>query len=270
MKLRASGVLIVFLITGATWGQPGPQQPEFEVASIRLGKPDTPSLEIRSPKLSAAPGSNVTFGNMSVQELIMQAYGIAYGQISGPDWLTAAGPASRGQNRFDVVAKIPENASGGQVPLMLRTLLEKRFKLAVHREKKTMEVYSLEVAKGGPKLRESARGNSETGCMRSLGGRPGATLIATCRGAGMSDLARQLPVWATAYFPDGPVLDETGLPGTYDFELSWVTRPEIDAGAEGPTIIDALQRQLGLRIEHRGEPVEVLVIDHCEKLPTEN
>jgi len=136
--------------------------------------PDLGLIQNRAPSLNADPGRNINFANISIRDLIMHAYGVGARQISGPDYVT---------DRFDVVARVPEDAKREQVPLMLRTLLTQRFKLSFHRDQKTMQVYALEVAKGGPKLQDSGGGDRvESGCARSFAETPGATLADSAKG----------------------------------------------------------------------------------------
>jgi uncharacterized protein (TIGR03435 family) len=172
---------------------------------------------------------------------------------------------------FDVVARVPVEAAKEQIPRMLQTLLAQRFKLALHRDQKVMQIYALEVAKNGPKMHESADDDKgESGCGRSFAETQGATLAAVCRKMSSSNVAQQLQALAPGYFTDGPILDKSGLKGVYDFKLEWITRVEANNGSDGPTIFDAVQKQLGLKLDARKESVEFLVIDHCEKEPTEN
>ena len=260
---RAGAVAILAIsVSGAVFGQSSAASPEFEVASVRASNPGLGLIQNRTPNLNTDPGRNLTFANISLRDLIMLAYGVGARQISGPDWLT---------NRFDIVAKVPADASKEQIPPMLRTLLAQRFKLALHRDHKVMQVYALELAKGGPKLPESAAGdNGESGCTRSFAEREGATLAAVCHRMTSSDVAQQVQALAPGYFTDGPIVDRTGLQGVYNFKLEWITRVEANNGSDGPTIFDAVQQQLGLKLEARKESVEILAIDHCEKEPTEN
>ena len=205
----------------------------------------------------------MNFANISLRDLMMLAYGVGARQITGPDFLT--------QNRFDIIARVPADAKKEEIPQMLRALLAERFKLALHREQKTMQVYALEVAKGGVKLKESAAGDKgEAGCARSFAEREGATLAAVCTGMRAADIAQQVQSLAPGYFQDGPVVDASGLKGVYDFKLEWITRIEANAGSGGPTIFDAVQQQLGLKLESRKQALEMLFVDHCESVPTEN
>jgi uncharacterized protein (TIGR03435 family) len=84
------------------------------------------------------------------------------------------------------------------------------------------------------------------------------------------DIAQQLQALAPGYFRDGPVVDLTGLKGVYDFKLEWITRAEANEGSDGPSMFDAVQQQLGLKLQSRKQSLEILVIDHVEKVPTEN
>src|SRR6476660_8570560 len=125
------------------------QQPAFEVASIRSAAQTTPEL-VASGKLHVGmkiDAGRVDIGFFSLRELIPLAYDVKPFQVVGPDWLSA--------QRFDILAKMPDGATKEQVPAMLRALLEERFKLVVHRESKEQPVYSLEVAKNGPKFKEA-------------------------------------------------------------------------------------------------------------------
>ncbi len=125
------------------------QQPTFEVASIRSAAQITPDM-ITSGKLHVGmkiDAGRVDIGYASLRDLVMQAYEMKPFQVTAPEWMTT--------QRFDILAKIPDGATKEQVPAMLRALLEERFKLVAHRENHELPVYSLEVAKGGPKFKEA-------------------------------------------------------------------------------------------------------------------
>lgn len=237
-------------------------RPEFDVASIRPSTRDG-LIENHAPSLNVEPGRSLNFANISLRDLIMLAYGVGAPQISGPDFLT--------ENRFDMIAKVPADGKKEQIPLMLRALLADRFKLTLHRDQKTMQIYALEVAKSGLKMQEAPEGDlGESGCNRSFAETPGATLAALCHRLTSEGVAQQLQTLAPGYFRDGPIIDLTGLKGVYNFKLEWITRVEANAGSDGPTIFDAAQKQLGLKLESRKQAMEILVIDHAEKAPTDN
>jgi len=85
----------------------------------------------------------------------------------------------------------------------------------------------------------------------------------------MAQLAQQLPALAPAYFREGPVIDRTGLTDAFDLRLEWRLVAEIEAGVAGPTMFTAVKK-LGLNLEKKRENAEMLIVDHCEQLPTEN
>ncbi len=201
-------------------------------------------------------------------------------QIIGPSWLDT--------DCFVVNAKIPEGATKDQLPEMFQALLVERFKLASHKETRLRSGYALVVDKNGPKLKESdpnsLSARAHAGQV-TFGAGPGAGRL---KGAmTMASLARHLSSRL-----DAPVQDLTGLNGTYEIDLSWVpdlTLEKIgpygqnyaathassaDAGAGLPTdtgnIFTSIRDSLGLKLESRKLQVEVVVIDHIERVPTAN
>jgi uncharacterized protein (TIGR03435 family) len=237
--------------------------PEFEVASVKMlsADPDT-VIENHVASLNVEPGRTLNFANITLRDLIMLAYGVGAPQVSGPDSIRI---------RYDVIAKVPGDAKKDQVPGMLQQLLADRFKLQFHREQKTIPIFALEIAKGGPKMQAVAEGdNGPAGCDRSFAERAGATLAASCHRLDAAAIAQQVQALAPGYFREGPIIDMTGLKGAYNFKLEWVTRAEATAGSEGPSMINAVQDQLGLKLTPRKQALEILVIDRVEKQPTEN
>ena len=265
----------------------------FEVASIRPVPAPTGGVA-RGP--SGGPGTRdpglYTCTFCGLIPLILQAYDLKDFQLSAPNWI---------QNElFDINAKVPEGATKEQFGLMLRHLLEDRFKVATHRETREIPVYELVVSKNGSKLKatteEAKPGDSEAwspgldkdGYPTVPPGR--AAMIANVRGTmrmrAKKETIEQLIAILSAQMR-GPVTDSTGLKGEYDFTLSWtrdldaatVATPSSEsrsplAGISGtdsePTLFDALQSQLGLRLERKKGRIEMLVIDHIEKVPTQN
>jgi uncharacterized protein (TIGR03435 family) len=150
--------LILFLFAAgaacSACGQAAPAQPAFEVATIHPSAPlDVAKLAAQMqagqmPQFGAVVTvSQAKYSYMTLKELIASAYDVKAFQISGPDWL--------GSERFDIVAKMPDNASKSDAPAMLRTLLADRFKLTAHKDNQEHQVLGLVVAKGGPKLKEA-------------------------------------------------------------------------------------------------------------------
>ena len=254
LLLAAIGTIAVIapIFAGLLRAQ-APAPRSFEVASIKPNRSGSMAIRMRQ-----WPGGGLLAENATLRMLVQNAYQIRPHQlIGGPEWINT--------EHFDVEAKA-DGANPEQVRLMLRTLLAERFHLAVHRENRQERMYALVVAKGGPKFHES---KADTSQMTGTG--PG-TLQA--EKIPMTMFAHRLELML-----ERSVADETGLTGEYDFELKWLperlaARPPGDetTGSDdpsGPSIFSALQEQLGLKLETRRGPVEVIVIDGVEKL-TEN
>jgi len=250
-----------------------PPRQSFEVASVKPNKSgETTSF------LTAKPGGNFAVGNMTLRGLIMYAYGIQGFQLVGaPDWVAT--------ERFDITAKaaanVPPTPIGQLSPeaLMLRSLLEDRFRLSAHRETRDLPIYALVLARAdgrlGPRLRQTT--SDYCAKLREAAGKPGATPAPTgspvCGmrpgGSGneitagavpMNELARLLNVVAAR-----TVVDRTGLNGVWDFDLQWSPPNAPNADPDRPSIFTALPEQLGLRLDATTGPVEVLVIDRVER-----
>jgi uncharacterized protein (TIGR03435 family) len=222
----------------------------FEVASVKRLPP--PVGGVRS-SMNLSPG-RLTCSNVSLSKLIIQAYDVKNFQLSGPDWLNS--------EIYDIAATMPPATSTDQVLLMLQSLLAERFQLKLHRETKEVPMYALVVGKSGSKLKEGEFGRSSTSA------EPGQLTAQKIPMAKLADfLSNQL---------GNPVTDMTGMKGFFDFTLEWA--PEARPGeaaattdsVPGASIFAALQEQLGLKLETRKGPVEMLVIDHVEKIPIEN
>jgi uncharacterized protein (TIGR03435 family) len=228
------------------------QSPAFEVATVKVGGP------IQGDLININTGRIVhgvlTLGNATLSDCLKFAYSLTTeDQIVGPDWI-------RMKNvRFDVVAKAAPETPNDQLLLMLQGLLKERFQMALHTEQKEMTHYELVVGKNGPKMKESTVGPNEARGAARLDG------ISTNR-MQMNRLAALLSRMTRM-----PVLDKTGLAGYYQFDLKYadeVSKTAEDTGR--PSVFTAVQEQLGLKLESRKGPVEVLVVDHAEKVPVDN
>lgn len=262
--------LIVF--AWAAFGQSS-DKPMFEAASVKPAPPPTGmGLMVRM----GGDAGRINWNNVALKDMIAQAYDVKDFQISGPEWLRSA--------RFDVVATMPEGTTPEQRRLMLQNLLAERFQLSTHRESKDMQIFALVVTKGGPKIKPSEVQVEAKGG-RMMFGPEGLE----CKQMAMSGLAQML-----ARQMARPVLDMTELKGVYDFKLKYTMDegmrgnmmagmppppPRPDGGGEkaeargqenGPSIFAAVQEQLGLKLEARKGPMDILVVDHAEKVPTEN
>ncbi len=226
------------------------------------------------------------------------AYRVKDYQILAPDWLAS--------EKFDIAAKLPEGGSRDQVPAMLQALLADRFQMKLHHDSKEFPVYGLVVAKGGMKMKESQPDAANPGAdatkgtvdVQVTGGRDG-TSVNFGHGSNFSlgpgklegtKLTMQNLADMLARFLDRPVVDMTGLKGSYDFQFNvpeeefriMTIRAAISAGVSLPPqalrLVDGATddalfgglETVGLKLENRKAPVDVLVIDHMEKAPAEN
>jgi uncharacterized protein (TIGR03435 family) len=172
--------------------------------------------------------------NVTLKRCISGAYGIPEGQITG-------GPKWMGETRYDITARGP-----GDTADMLKTLLADRFRLVMHAQTETRSGYVLTVAKGGIKAALTPPDTRST-TNTTTGSRPRID----AKGCPMSRLVQKL-----AAFLGEPVVDETQDSRSFDFVLQWAP--------DGPSLFTALQEQLGLKLEARKVPVDVLVIDRAE------
>jgi uncharacterized protein (TIGR03435 family) len=318
------GAGLVAFTSCAALAQTAENSPTFEVASVKPAAPITGnriSVMMRGGPGTPDPGQ-ITYNNVTLKNVLMNAYDVKGFQISGPDWLDSA--------RYDIVAKVPQGATKAQFRLMLQNLLAERFKLTLHREKKELPMYALVVGKNGPKMKESvddvaakdssapkgggpaADGPLASAAMDKLkmgkdgfpvlppgaAGRSATTMMfvngnarLTANRQSMAGLAEMLSGQL-----DLPVVDMTGLKGNYDYILTFAPEggmgrkvmalgppppPSGEGGAgmpidsapdaqTGPSLFVAVQEQLGLRLEQKKGPVDLLVIDHLEKAPVEN
>jgi len=195
---------------------------------------------------------NVTDG--SLKDLIRLAYQVQVHQISGPPWLAS--------EKFDVAAVMPAGSSRSQAPAMLRALLEERFHLMLHRETKSGPVYALVEAKGGIKLKPVEEPANGERIASRTSFQAGYLMARASPVAVFADLL--------AKAADRPVIDMTGLAGLYDFNLKYTTALSATEPDESATLGSALQEQLGLKLEKREMPVEILVIDHADRVPAGN
>jgi uncharacterized protein (TIGR03435 family) len=242
------------------------QRPEFEVASVKVSPPGG-LVRIGGGPASSDPGQWTCVG-CSLFSLLTHAYRLWEYQISGPEWLRAT--------KFDVLAKIPPGTTDAQFRLMLQALLQERFKMTVHRENKVMPVFELTVAKSGLKMEEvqqPAPAPEPTKNVLDKDGFPivpGGSGMRVFNGRGriqfraqtMDNIAHYLSTQAGR-----PVLDATGLKGKYALTLSWSQEGDPDPG---PSIFQAIQDQLGLKLEPKKGTVEMLIVDRAEKVPVEN
>jgi uncharacterized protein (TIGR03435 family) len=278
MSIAKIGLGIVLGAT-ALFGQ-NSAHPSFEVASIRPSAPGPPAQGV-------AAGARIDGAQFRTAYLTLKDYiGLAY--------------------RFDVAATLPEGTLPAQIPNMMETLLEERFQLKVHREKKEFPIYALEIAKGGLKMTEAPRlpelenadprapqeftgGGSNQGVSINLG--PGSSVSFSNNKFEAKRLTMPSLAGTLERFLDRPILDMTDLKGSYDFSIDVtaddyramlirsavvagvVLPPDVlrllDSASSPESLFDGLAK-LGLKLEPRRAPLDVVVIDGALRTPTEN
>jgi uncharacterized protein (TIGR03435 family) len=227
--------------------------PSFEVATI---KPTDPSNTNEGFHIS---GHRIFIENETVNNLILFAFGMHREQIvDAPEWFAT--------ERYDIhgVPDADGQPSTRQMEEMVQKLLQDRFNIRFHHEKRELSVYAITVAKNGPRMSNSKSDPNALSDETGTGdGHHGIRMRFTNNS--MSDLALELQ-----FVMDRPVLDETGLTGRYDFVLDWA-RNEVPTNDPDtpPEIFTAIEEQLGLKLEPKKDSAEVMVIDHAAR-PSEN
>lgn len=296
LKLEMATVPLPTMVVDSVSRTPTPNSPEamksfpplpteFEVASLKPMAPGAPGgqPDVKNGRLYL-PG-------FTMLNLISVAW-----EINGPDFLVNA-PSWIGEDRYEILAKAPDGVAIGEiapnrnsVPVnldairpMLRALLKERFQLEVHTEDRPMTAYTLVANK--PKLKPAdpasrtrwQEGPAANGDNKNANAALGR--MVTCQNVSMAQLAEMLPNIAPGYLRTN-VVDATGLEGGYDFTFSFSpvgvvqqARAQTEGDAAEPlgiSLFDALNKQLGLKLETVKRPVQVLVIDKIERKPLEN
>jgi uncharacterized protein (TIGR03435 family) len=238
----------------------------FEVATMKLHPSGSP--EGIATTQTGGPGTSdptrITIINRTLHRLLIESYGLVGYQLKDPPDLD--------QVRYDLFATIPPGASGQDVRVMMQNLLIERLQLKVRHEHQVIPVYALLVGKRGPKFKPSSEpiDPAKQGISRSASGPDALKLTA---------VGQTIPQFVSALFQqtDHPIMDMTGLTGKYDFTLTFARRTNelsataADARAEdAPTIFQAVQGQLGLKLEARKMPVDLVIVDSGQKVPLEN
>ncbi len=249
--MRISVSIVLAILAASPLLAQDPSLPQFDVATVKLSPP--PSGDTVNINLGTVLNGRLAMTNVSLSDCIKLAYGIVSDdQLVGPDWIRSR------QVLFDIVAQSPPETPRDQVLLMLQPLLAERLKLVLHHERKQRSYLGLSIGKNGVKIQPA---------------KPGAPIgNLAVRGR---IVANQMPmsvlVTVLSRFERETVVDLTGLKGAFEFKLEWT--PDDAAappGASAPSLFTAVQQQLGLRLESRKGPLDVLVVDHAEKVPAEN
>jgi uncharacterized protein (TIGR03435 family) len=234
--------------------------PAFEVATIKPNDSGLGSMQVLTLK-----GRSFTTVNSSLADLMMFAYGVQMKQIIGaPDWIE--------KDRYDIAATPDQEGrpTADQVKTMIRKLLVERFQLKFHHEKRELSAFILTVGKDGSKLKAA----QPNGNLHGIGVQPAPT--------GAMMFANNSPIAAFTSFLQSlvlgrPVVDQTGLTGRYDLTITFTPDDSLFNGhslgfpkpADGvepaPSLFEAMQQQLGLKLTAEKTQVDVLVVDRVEK-----
>jgi len=247
-------------LLGAAFGQTADR---FEAADVHAS-PHTDNnfnLFMRGPQTRAG---RYEIRTATMVDLISTAYGVDGDKVyGGPNWLE--------MNRFDVTGKLPAGSNQERQKAMLRALLDERFHLVAHQDSRPMPAYVMTVGKRV--LLKEGEPNGPKGCdgkPRPADAGPTYPVEVTCHGLTAADIAENLHDMAGGYLRQ-PVVDSTGLTGTYNFDLKWTARNQLAAaGADGISIFDAVEKQLGLKLELQKSPLPVVVVESVDEKPTEN
>lgn len=265
MTRPLAGIGIVALLTTAGFSQTAERPAAFDIADVHV----SPRMTNTSMRGGVLRAGRYTVRNATMVQLISAAYGIEPEKVKGgPGWLDMA--------RFDIVAMAPVSTAPEVLQPMLQTLLADRFQLKVHRDTKPLPVYALVLGKGKPKLKPS-EGSESKGCQgQPQNGQPGnvPTIVIACHNLTMEQFAQDLrdrSSFGVGAYLGVPVVDQTGLKGSWDFDLKWMPRNALAAaGPDGITIFDAVDKQLGLKLEPQKLPMPVIVVDSVNQKPTGN
>ncbi len=280
-RAAVRGVLALFLVIGSCVAQVSTGY-RFEVASVKRVTADTPIRFSGGPG-SADPG-RASYSRATVLDLLIDALGVARRDISGPPWLES--------EYFSVTATMPPSTTVPEFRQMIANLLIERFHLAFHRERKDSDGYELLVAKGGPKIKPSSTFDpaGETGSRAGTPRQPGTQdsdgfpilaagglwqslvedgEVKATFDCSMDTLASALGSLLTKQVHSSSavaVSNRTGLVGRYRFRLRYVAAVDSSPG----DLLQAIQAQLGLLLVESKLSADHIVVDHLDRLPTEN
>jgi uncharacterized protein (TIGR03435 family) len=260
-----------------------PPPTEFEVAALKLTDPDS-----RMFRSQVQPGGRVTIQGMSLKTLVLQAWNLKNDMLVGaPGWMDT--------DRYDILAKVSssEEIDFDAVWPLVRKLLAERFQMTTHKEDRPASSYTLvsvkpKMKKADPATRAHIQNGPSPDGKDTRPANPALTRSVTCQNVTMAQFAAQLQPLAPGYL-QSPVLDSTGLEGGWDFTLNFSPAGMAQGGggrrggdgaatgvAEAPepggglSLFDAIEKQLGLKLEAQKRSVSVLVIDRIERKPTDN
>jgi uncharacterized protein (TIGR03435 family) len=247
-----------------------PAPTEFDVADIHPSKPGAESnFQIKNGRIEAT--------SISFKDLLSFAYKVDDSNIVGEKWMDS--------DHFDIVAKTEPTTDFEALRVMLKNLVDQRFKLKTHMDSQTTVVYALTVPKSAPKIKVSD-GSARSDCKLNV---TDGVRHYVCQNVTMAQFAEKLPQIASGYVSDHPVVDLTGLKGAYDFTVAWApvgkvygvtggrggdsAQPGAGSNASDPggmTLFEAVDKQLGLKLATQKHPMPALIVDHADRTPSDN
>jgi uncharacterized protein (TIGR03435 family) len=262
MMRAVAATIFLTLLSRPVYAQSTAAPPGFEGADVHV----SPHRTFPYYQGGFLQGDRYVLRQATMVDLIATAYGVDASNVQGgPTWLET--------DRFDITAKVPAattRATAAQ--LMLLPLLQDRFKLVTHNGSMPMPAFVLTTGKGKPKMTEAADSGDADCKYVGQPPAPGAvqSIVFSCHHTTMEEFARNVHQWAGGYLTD-PVVDSTGLKGSWDFDIKWTPKGQLQkAGPDGISIFDAVDKQLGLKLEHQTAPRPVLIVDSVNQQPTPN
>ncbi|HMD36322.1 MAG TPA: TIGR03435 family protein [Vicinamibacterales bacterium] len=260
--IRTFSASLVCVLSAALVGQSADPKPAFESADVHTVAVGRVGTTLSGGSLR---GERYDVRGATMIDLIRLAYGVDDNRIlGGPGWLE--------NDHFDVLAKAPAGATAASAKLMLQALLADRFNLVVRHDSKPVPVFALTPGKGSHKMKAAEAGSGCQGVPQPGPPAPGTIPrgMITCKGVTMDAFAEFIHQAAGGYLTK-EVVNETKIDGTFDLDLSWTPRGALaQAGADGISVFDALDRQLGLKIEEKKISMPVLVVEKASQKPTAN
>ncbi len=260
---RRAVLLCIFAIAPAVATAQTPKSPAFDIADVHAS-PHATNYFMQGGTMR---GGRFEIHKATMVDLVSMAFGVeSEFVLGGPAWIET--------DHFDIIAKAPRDTSQDDAIKMLQALLADRFKLALHKDTKPTEAFVLSLGKGKHKLKE-AQGSGASDCQSPGPPPPPAPgtfpkIEVACRNMTMDQFATQLHQMAGGYLTS-PVVNTTGLKGAWDFDLRWTGRGALAAaGADGISIFDAVDKELGLKLELQKTPMPVIVVDSANEKPTAN
>jgi uncharacterized protein (TIGR03435 family) len=262
MKTAITGLCLLASVSALCQTGPKPA-PEFEVASMKVAADPKAITLTKGGPGTDSPGQ-WTATNWPLYLLVTRAW-----HVSLPSEIS--GPASMEDTGYDIAAKVPPNTTPDEFNLMIQSLLVQRIGLVVHHELREQPVYELSIAKGGLKLKEAAPLRDGEKARAYNGNAAGGGWKMVARMFRFSDIVKW---WER--FAHLPIVDRTGLTGNFDLDLEFPPEDPLPPGSptDGASLPklafrEAVEKQLGLRLEPGRAKVDVLVVDRFNKVPLE-